>query len=318
MDVEKLIHLIEERPYLWNKRDAFYVNRTRRDKGWSEIAHEIYGQQWASGSKKEKQELVERLKSRWQTCRDQFKREMQMRSRSGDGRMPKRTYVYTEQLMFLKQVLDVGPTSDNLVAEDEASGSSQGNQEKEVPDSREEESMEAAENLDTSPAESVQICQRRRRENRNVVSTKSQIDSEVLAILKKRGEQKPNQLFCNSLAVALDSVPEEKRQRCYGTLLAVVETFSKHFDPDKLSKIADMFKYGDTPTIATPTQTLYTPSPNHHPPIQRYPPRPTSQHSHEWYTPPNSQDWACRSPQNTPQPAEHASSTPYSQDLFEV
>ncbi|XP_044127830.1 cytosolic phospholipase A2 zeta isoform X4 [Bufo gargarizans] len=64
---------------------------------------------------------VEEVKNRWQSCRDQFRKEMRKQGRSGAGLHKKRPYLFREQLMFLRAVMDLRPTEDNLEDEGEKS-----------------------------------------------------------------------------------------------------------------------------------------------------------------------------------------------------
>ncbi|XP_073405874.1 uncharacterized protein [Dendrobates tinctorius] len=51
---------------------------------------------------------------RWRSIWDQFRRERQQRSRSGDAGYVKRKYIYNDRLSFLTPILDLRPTQSNL------------------------------------------------------------------------------------------------------------------------------------------------------------------------------------------------------------
>ncbi|XP_073446028.1 uncharacterized protein [Dendrobates tinctorius] len=51
---------------------------------------------------------------RWRSIRDQYRRERQQRSRSGNTGYVKRKYIYYDRLSFLAPILDLRPTQSNL------------------------------------------------------------------------------------------------------------------------------------------------------------------------------------------------------------
>ncbi|XP_044151901.1 uncharacterized protein LOC122939804 isoform X4 [Bufo gargarizans] len=56
---------------------------------------------------------VKKTENRWNSCSDQYCRELTEMGRSGDGAPRKRPYMYTKQLRFLKPVMDLRPTVDS-------------------------------------------------------------------------------------------------------------------------------------------------------------------------------------------------------------
>ncbi|XP_073431626.1 uncharacterized protein [Dendrobates tinctorius] len=64
---------------------------------------------------------VEDVMRRWRSIRDQYRRERQQRSRSGDAGYVKRKYIYYDRLSFLAPILDLRPTQSNLT--DQGTGS---------------------------------------------------------------------------------------------------------------------------------------------------------------------------------------------------
>ncbi|XP_075687708.1 uncharacterized protein LOC142656667 [Rhinoderma darwinii] len=114
MDVERLLVLVQGHPEIWDTRSEAYHNRTAKEDAWEEVAKELFGQEWESGRTRDRSRLVQEIKTRWRSCRDQFRREMGERGRSGDGASRKRPYMYTQQLMFLKDIMEMRTTTDNL------------------------------------------------------------------------------------------------------------------------------------------------------------------------------------------------------------
>ncbi|XP_040278247.1 uncharacterized protein LOC120993843 [Bufo bufo] len=114
-DVERLITLIEERPNLWDTRLESYHDRVQKDRSWEEIAKELDGAEFAKADAKKRHIISDQQnKNRWYSCRDQFKRELNLRHKSGDGSLAKKPYLYTENLQFLRPIMETRPTVDNL------------------------------------------------------------------------------------------------------------------------------------------------------------------------------------------------------------
>ncbi|XP_073412962.1 uncharacterized protein [Dendrobates tinctorius] len=57
---------------------------------------------------------VDDVMRRWRSIPDQYRRERQQRSRSGDAGYVKRKYIYYDRLSFLASILDLRPTQSNL------------------------------------------------------------------------------------------------------------------------------------------------------------------------------------------------------------
>ncbi|XP_040289844.1 uncharacterized protein LOC121002455 [Bufo bufo] len=85
-----------------------------KDRAWEEIGKELIGTAWDSASVSKKEKMIQQIKKRSNTCRDQFRREFNTKSRSGDGAMKKKNYMYTRHLQFLLPIMDLRRTVDNL------------------------------------------------------------------------------------------------------------------------------------------------------------------------------------------------------------
>ncbi|XP_044155821.1 uncharacterized protein LOC122942327 [Bufo gargarizans] len=62
--------------------------------------------------------VMDDVKNRWRSFRDQFRKEMLQHARSGSGASKKRPYMFKNQLMFLREVMELRPTEDNLPEEE--------------------------------------------------------------------------------------------------------------------------------------------------------------------------------------------------------
>ncbi|XP_075720762.1 uncharacterized protein LOC142761482 [Rhinoderma darwinii] len=119
MDVGKLIRLVQERPEVWNTHAESYHDRTLKEAAWEQIAEALFEQEWADSRTRDRLQIVDDVKRRWRSSRDQFRREHGSGARSGDGGPQKRRYMYYDQLLFLREIMDMRPTSDTLDASEE-------------------------------------------------------------------------------------------------------------------------------------------------------------------------------------------------------
>ncbi|XP_073402585.1 alpha-2-macroglobulin-like protein 1 isoform X2 [Dendrobates tinctorius] len=100
--------LVKERPKLWDQRDANYANRARKEASWRQICRQMF-HDFGDWPHEEQQKLMEDVMKRWRNIRDQYRRERQQWSRSGDAGYVKRKYVYYDCLSFLAPILDLRP-----------------------------------------------------------------------------------------------------------------------------------------------------------------------------------------------------------------
>ncbi|XP_073411773.1 uncharacterized protein [Dendrobates tinctorius] len=113
INVEMLIVLVQERPEIWDPRDANYANRTRKEASWRRICRQMY-HDCGDRPRDEQHKILEDVMKRWRSIRDQYRRERQQRSRSGDAGYVKRKYIYYDRLSFLAPILDLRLTQSNL------------------------------------------------------------------------------------------------------------------------------------------------------------------------------------------------------------
>ncbi|XP_073423384.1 uncharacterized protein [Dendrobates tinctorius] len=113
INVEMLIVLVQERPELWDQRDAHYANRARKEASWRRICRQIF-HDFGDRPCEEQQKILDDVMRRWRSIREQYRRERQQRSRSGDAGYVKRKYIYYDRLSFLAPILDLRPTQSNL------------------------------------------------------------------------------------------------------------------------------------------------------------------------------------------------------------
>ncbi|XP_075719872.1 uncharacterized protein LOC142760568 [Rhinoderma darwinii] len=187
-DVEKLICLVHDRPQLWNTNDEAYHDRTGKEVAWDEVAHSLFGQEWEKSTTRDRKTIVDDVKTRWRSCRDQFRREYGNKGRSGDGASKKRPYIYMKQLMFLKDIMEMRPCSDNLNDTEEEAGHVEAHQVTEqdpvLPLTPDRTQTQAATQLSSQPQLPVDLDNPRtppaRRRRNQVAPAGANVDARVL------------------------------------------------------------------------------------------------------------------------------------------
>ncbi|XP_075710511.1 spermatogenesis-associated protein 22 isoform X1 [Rhinoderma darwinii] len=259
VQIEKLITMVHDRPCIWDKRQDVYQNRNRKDRAWGEIVEELHAGDWKQATWSQRKSLLDYIKTRWNSCRDQFRRELKDKGKCGDGRKAKRPYLYSQQLQFLTVVMEVGPTRENLVHSEVGSDETKfvavplepqmltttDSTPTSMPESASDTSSSVSTTavLNTPPSRSpgrIRVC--------NVAptyaipNTLTQIDQQVLEHLRSWIPDSQEDIFCRSLAHFLKRVTPERQIRCQSTLLGVVEMFSSPGNPHRLVQAVEYFR----------------------------------------------------------------------------
>ncbi|XP_075706898.1 uncharacterized protein LOC142741375 [Rhinoderma darwinii] len=239
MDVERLILFVQEHPAIWDTRCEEYHNRTVKEDAWELVAKNLFGQEWETGRTRDRTRLVQDIKTRWRSCRDQFRREMGDKGRSGDGASRKRPYIYTKQLMFLKDIMDMRTTTDNL--EDTAEETDVGESVAEppapniLPPSPEPTPQEPApgqsERPVASPAQERPVRARSRRVRAPQPSTAAQVDTRVLDYLRRAAEEDGNDAFGRSIVPLLRLVPMDLMGRLQASIVTLIDACRPPHNP---------------------------------------------------------------------------------------
>ncbi|XP_073427820.1 uncharacterized protein [Dendrobates tinctorius] len=115
VDTEQLIRLVEQHPELWDTRSDGYHDRLAIECAWFAVAEQLYPRPgWATYSPAKQAKFVDLVKRRWHSARDQFRWEFNPLPSTTDA-SKKRQYVYYHNLAFLRPILELNPTYDNLV-----------------------------------------------------------------------------------------------------------------------------------------------------------------------------------------------------------
>ncbi|XP_044141433.1 uncharacterized protein LOC122931443 [Bufo gargarizans] len=235
-NVEKLITLVQERPEIWDTRSNIYLDRTRKDAAWEQVARSLRKNDWAKADSRGRADLVKQTKTRWASCRDQFRREVSSKGRSGEGPSRKRPYIYTAQLQFLRPVMDLRPTVDSLEPSVESStdGSetpavfSPANSPEPTP-AEEPELSSQGQHQQPSPPRVRQPHRRRPRQvppSTSVPESREVIDARVIDFLAQRRSDGVEEKMLRGLAPLMKKVPEPDHNACVASIAVVMKMFA--------------------------------------------------------------------------------------------
>ncbi|XP_040275583.1 uncharacterized protein LOC120990742 [Bufo bufo] len=251
-NVEKLITLVQERPELWDTRANSYSDRVKKDASWEQVARSMRKSEWAKADSRGRAELVKQTKTRWASCRDQFRREMTSKGRSGEGTSRKRDYIYTAQLQFLRPVMELRPTVDSLDPSQESDTS--GSETPAVFSPVTSSAPTPAEDPDDSTlgqaplplASPPRIVQPQPRRHRQVPpSTSGQesrevIDVHVIDFLAQRRSDGVEEKMLRGLGPLMKHVTPLEHHECLASLVVVIKMFSIPNHGDILGKLNGM------------------------------------------------------------------------------
>ncbi|XP_044146990.1 uncharacterized protein LOC122935290 [Bufo gargarizans] len=267
MDVGKLLALIQERPQLWDTRSDLYHDKVLKECGWDEVTQEMLAREWEKGNSAKRRKLVQRVKTRWQSCRDQYRRErVQGVGHSGEGGRRKKPYLYTRQLHFLRPVLDVRTTVDSLEPQRETGNTSSesdqaaygqdsprpGEQEVEpvqqLPEEEREES--SAREGPSQPLESSPQPRRRQTRRRRVAppnpdsaaNTQAQVQTQVLEYLRQRHLEGSEERMLSGLAHLFKELPAYQQTLFVDVMTSVFTIFKTPLDPHEVVCCVDNLK----------------------------------------------------------------------------
>ncbi|XP_021931336.1 uncharacterized protein LOC110835438 [Zootermopsis nevadensis] len=108
-DTDLFIMEIEQRPALWNSGLNEYSDKNIRKKLWEEIVQRFGGEEQ---DVLEKKQLGVQLQKKWKNLRDSYFRELRRLKniRIGAAAPKKNSYIYFQQLHFLKVVAETSDT----------------------------------------------------------------------------------------------------------------------------------------------------------------------------------------------------------------
>ncbi|XP_075706814.1 uncharacterized protein LOC142741323 [Rhinoderma darwinii] len=208
--------------------------------------------------------IIDDVKTRWRSCRDQFRREYGARGRSGDGASKKRKYIYTQQLMFLKDIMEMRPCSDNLLDTEEEAGHEEAHAPQEqnplLPLTPEATAPEPSPQASEMP-ETTAAARRRRS---HMGSACAQVDSRVIEYLRRCAEEDGCDAFGRSIAPLLRRVPDHRMARLQGSIISLIDSATPPNNPCQCFQAMEYWRGLSVPfTAAGPSQPA-TPLPRQH------------------------------------------------------
>ncbi|XP_075719716.1 uncharacterized protein LOC142760415 [Rhinoderma darwinii] len=281
MDVGKLIRLVQEWPEVWNTHAESYHDRTLKEAAWEQIAEALFEQEWADSRTRDRLQIVDDVKRRWRSSRDQFRREHGSGARSGDGGPQKRRYMYYDQLLFLREIMDMRPTSDTLDASEEEARP-QCSQASEAaaplvaltPEATREDPGPVASAPEAGQPDQVaprQAAPRRRRPGNPPAA--AQVDARVLEYLRRAADEDQHDFFCRSMAPLMRRVPEDRLVRLQINMLSLIDCATPPLSPGRCFTSLEHWR-----SVYMPSARAHVPRPSQPAPVfsqmAQYPPAP--------------------------------------------
>ncbi|XP_075686652.1 uncharacterized protein LOC142655662 [Rhinoderma darwinii] len=176
---------------------------------------------------------------------------MNDKGKSGDGRLKKKPYMYTKQLSFLLDVMQVGPTKENLEEEEDSDETQIEEPDVALGTARSTSTPVTAEpttvdNPVCAADEEIIPRGKRRRSAKGPTRTepRQEVDLRVLEHLEKRATETEEGTFCRALSNILKRVPISRQIRCQTALMEVVEIFATHPDPRAMHQAIEFHRRG--------------------------------------------------------------------------
>ncbi|XP_071979183.1 uncharacterized protein [Engystomops pustulosus] len=248
--VDELIRHVQQHPSLWRPSDPGYSDRYRKAAAWLMVCQNMYPE-WDELDEGDKGILENLIQKRWRSARDQFRREMvHYEGLSGLGPLNKKPYMYLQQLMFLKPVLDLRPAGTKTGAETDGKVQP-AESEAEVTAARpvvvaSESCVETPANTSATPthqqAPPIRLPGRKSKKTAPSLNTAESIDSQVLDFVKRNIEEDPEDAFCRSLGHYIRQVPPGWRLRLRTAIQTLIEGFTPPNNPEQLLGLLSQVK----------------------------------------------------------------------------
>ncbi|XP_075716109.1 uncharacterized protein LOC142751020 [Rhinoderma darwinii] len=220
------------------------------------------------------------------------------KGRSGDGGSRKRPYMYTKQLMFLKDIMEMRTTTDNL--EDTTEETDIGESLPEPPAAHVLPLSPEPTPLDpapvqsawavASPAEERPVRDPTHRRRAPQASAAGQVDSRVLEYLRRATDEDGNDSFGRSIVPLLRLVPMDRMARLQASIITLIDASTPPHDPNHCFTAIEQWRGLAMPATTPQMPATYHPAPQMprpHPymrPMAPHLPAPTyhGQHQHHY------------------------------------
>ncbi|XP_073439458.1 uncharacterized protein [Dendrobates tinctorius] len=106
LDVDRLIEEVREREPLWNMADRRHADTHVTRRLWEEVCQNLLPR-WEYLQPRQQTQECDRVRKRWRSLRDRFKREFnqEMRAPSGSAGQRRTRYKYSRALSFLRETM---------------------------------------------------------------------------------------------------------------------------------------------------------------------------------------------------------------------
>ncbi|XP_077137896.1 uncharacterized protein LOC143804038 [Ranitomeya variabilis] len=106
IDIESLIEEVREREPLWNMADRSHPDTGVTRRIWDEVCHNIFPR-WEDLHPQQQSKLCGKVRKRWRSLRDRFKREFnaEMQAPSGSAGRKRSRYKYGTAISFLRRTM---------------------------------------------------------------------------------------------------------------------------------------------------------------------------------------------------------------------
>ncbi|XP_075692688.1 uncharacterized protein LOC142659953 isoform X2 [Rhinoderma darwinii] len=273
--VEELILQVQHHPELWRPSDPGYSDRYRKSAAWLSVCQNLYPD-WDELDEGDKGILENLIQKRWRSARDQFRREMvHYEGLSGLGPLNKKPYMYLQQLMFLKPVLDLRPATTKIGAEADGKSAREHQpreSDPEVPAAR--QAVEASEVYIEPPTNTsttstyhqtppLRLPGRKSKKAVPSFTTVETLDGQVLDFFQKNIEEDPEDAFCRSLGHYIRQVPQGWRLRLRTAIQTLIEGFTPPNNPEQLLGLLSQVKLARPYGVAQPmyVESIASPAP---------------------------------------------------------
>ncbi|XP_066437487.1 uncharacterized protein [Eleutherodactylus coqui] len=265
--VEELIRQVQHHPALWRPSDPGYSDRYRKASAWLSVCQSLYPD-WDELDEGDKGILENLIQKRWRSARDQFRREMvHYEGLSGTGPLNKKPYMYLQQLMFLKSVLDLRPAVTKTGAEADGKASREhpsGESDPEVSAPR--PAVVASESCTELPpntsatfhqAPPVRLPGRKSKKAAPSFAAVETFDGQVLDFVQRNIEEDPEDAFCRSLGHYIRQVPPGWRLRLRTAIQTLIEGFTPPNNPEQLLGLLNQVKLARPPCVHPAPRSAY-------------------------------------------------------------
>ncbi|XP_063794388.1 bromodomain-containing protein 4-like isoform X2 [Pseudophryne corroboree] len=270
IDIDQLIHMVQDRPELYDPKVPSYADRYKKRKAWEEICSAVVPD-WELCSEKEKNIKAKEIQTRWRSLKDCFRRELTLQKKLEKSGIPtsrRRKYVHYDGLLFLEPTMKLRDIKDPVEilqpidVEQVASPTQPPPPPPPLPPPPPPPPPPAS-----TPAPTPAAPKRNKKKAAN--TSESEWEKHLLSVmntLKKKTEQKsdPDEIFLRSLLPFVKKVPEHQKIDMQLSMMHVVKKFMGPVQPAAKTSTWKSVNSANIPRHhPSSEQTPFTPSQRH-------------------------------------------------------